>query len=242
MKSQKAYLVQLPSEEQLGPLDEEALVKLAESGQLPGTAKVRHTLLDNWSLAYNMDFLKSFYRKELEQKAAEYNQNPAIRRMLDKKKIFGKDVIAVAQQGITLTKPCIFKRFVAALLDVVALAFIAALIFLACWLLQKVNCFPTTAPMCCYLLLTWLVFTSYYVYAICKRGQTWGQSVCNLFPVTKDATPVTPDKAFLFGALFAILGISSPLVYLASGCKFTIHEVLSQTYVRKISIGNGKNS
>ena len=63
---ERAFIVQLDTGEQLGPLDEEALKRLAEEGRIPEDAEVRSTMLAIWEKAKNVECLKKIFVAFLE--------------------------------------------------------------------------------------------------------------------------------------------------------------------------------
>ena len=59
MATQRLYIAKLETGEEIGPVEQEALVKLAENGTITATTMVRSKLIPEWNKAGSVDFLKA---------------------------------------------------------------------------------------------------------------------------------------------------------------------------------------
>ena len=58
MANERMYLVKTTEGEEMGPADQETLVKWAENGKIRPDDKIRSTMIAKWDRAINYDFLK----------------------------------------------------------------------------------------------------------------------------------------------------------------------------------------
>ena len=67
MAKERSYLVKTETGEEIGPVDQEALVRLAENGRITPEAQVRSVLVPRWDKAVNIPFLKPLLIKKHEE-------------------------------------------------------------------------------------------------------------------------------------------------------------------------------
>ncbi|MFA6724541.1 MAG: hypothetical protein WCS95_07710, partial [Lentisphaeria bacterium] len=66
MLNERTYLVKTESGEEIGPLDQDALVRLTHSGKITVEARIRSVLVPRWEKAVDLPILKPLL---LEQQA-----------------------------------------------------------------------------------------------------------------------------------------------------------------------------
>ena len=74
MAGERLYLVKTPEGEELGPVDENVLVKWTEEGKVTLECKVRTTLVPNWEPAIEVPALKKILKMRLVEKIESINR------------------------------------------------------------------------------------------------------------------------------------------------------------------------
>lgn len=235
---EKAYIVKLENGEQMGPLDEEALKRLAQAGSIPENAEIRSTMLAIWEKAKNTDCLKKIYRAQMLKRAEAYANDPKAQLMarLEMRGDYDPLATALSQEGITYQDAGFLSRFVAGLMDLAILAAAALLLLFLAWSLMRGGHLSPNGALCLFALLTWTVAATYYMAFLCLRGQTIGQRFWGLVVVTQDLRRVYPIKGLLFFFLLVALGPLSPLTWLLTGCRCTLQELVPALRVRHITV------
>lgn len=235
---EKAYIVQLENGEKLGPLDEEALRRLAQEGTITEDAQIRSTLLAIWEKAKNTDCVKDIFRAKMLERAEAFANDPKakLRARLEMRGDYDPLAMALSQEGITYHNCSFFSRFLAGLFDALILGAVAFGILFLYWSLMRMGLLPPLGALYLFVFSTWLVSAFYYMYFISERGQTIGQRFWGLVVITPDHTKVYPLKAFLFFLLLTLFGLISPFTWLLFGCRYTLQERVPKVLVRHISV------
>lgn len=235
---EKAYIVKLESGEELGPMDEKALRRLAEEGNIPEDALIRSTMLAIWDKAKNTDCLKKIYRAQMLKRAEQFANDPKaqLRARLEMRGDYDPLATALSQEGITYHECSLFTRLLAGLFDLVILGAIAFGVLFLCWSLMKAGALNSTAALATFLVVSWSIAALYYMYFLAKRGQTIGQHFWGIIVTTADHGRVYPIKGFLFFLLTALFGIISPITWMFLGCRYTLQEAVPKVQVKSITI------
>ncbi|MCQ2397467.1 MAG: RDD family protein [Lentisphaeria bacterium] len=233
---EKAYIVSLENGEQLGPLDEEALRRLAEAGTITENAQIRSTMLAIWSKAKDTDCLKKIFREQMLQRAEQFANDPKaqLKARLEMRGDFDPLANALSQEGVTYHDCSFFVRLLAGLTDLLILLVVALGILFFCWLASH-SLGPTKA-LTLFCVVTWFVAALYYMYFLAKFGQTLGQRFWGLVVITPDRGCVYPIKGFLFFIFTFFFGLISPLTWLIFGCRSTLQEWIPKVLVKHISV------
>ncbi len=235
---EKAYIVQLENGEKLGPLDEEALKRLAQEGTITEDAQIRSTMLAVWEKASNHDCVKAIFRAKMLERAEAFANDPKakLRARLEMRGDYDPLAAALSQEGITYHNCSLFVRFLAGLLDALVLGAVAFGILFGCWTLMRMGALPPLGALYLFVAVTWIVSALYFMYFLSERGQTVGQRFWGLVVITPEHTKVYPIKAFLFFLLATFFGIISPLTWLLFGCRYTLQERVPKVLVKHITV------
>lgn len=238
MATEKAFIVKLETGEELGPFDQEALLKQAENGAIPANAQVRSTLLPLWQKAQEVDFLKKIYRGQLQQMAAEKANTPwnQFKAQISRRGDFDPMAVQLSQEGITYSNAGFLFRFLAGVLDFLIVAAITVVLLLACWGLFRAGILPAPLAFNLALCLSWFGAAAYYMFTLRTYSQTYGQRFWGLALVTRNKMPVYPLRALCFFLLLVPFGIISPITYLLTGCRGSFQEVFTGTGVKRVFI------
>ncbi len=235
---ERAYIVKLENGESLGPLDEEALKRLAQEGTITENAEIRSTMLAIWEKAKNIDCLKKIYRAQMLKRAEAYANDPKaqLKARLEMRGDYDPLATALSQEGITYQNAGFLVRFLAGLLDLVILAAAALLLLFLSWSLMRGGLLSPNGALGLFCVATWSLSAVYYMVYLTWRGQTIGQRFWGLVVITPDLRNVYPIKGFLFFLLLAFFGLLSPLTWLCTGCRFTLQELVPKVMVRHITV------
>ena len=233
---EKAYIVSLENGEQIGPVDEEALRRLAEAGTITENAQIRSTMLAIWSKAKDIDCLKKIFREQMLQRAEQFANDPKaqLKTRLEMRGDYDPLANAISQEGITYHDCSFFSRLLAGLTDLLILSLAALFILFFCWLGSN-TLGPSTA-LSVFVVATWFGAALYYMYFLAKWGQTLGQRFWGLVVITPDHSCVYPIKGFIFFLLTFFFGLLSPLTWLVFGCRCTLQEWVPKVLVKHISV------
>lgn len=238
MATEKAFIVKLETGEELGPMDTDALVKMAQNGAIPADAQIRSTLIPLWQKAREMDCLKKIYRQQLLEMAEAKSQDKwaQMSAQINLRGDYDPLATQIDQEGITYSPAGFVIRFLAGIFDLafVILACLASLFI--CWGLLCASILPESIAFTITILMAWCFTSTYYVYMLNTYGQTMGQRFWGLVLITGDLRPVYPGRAFLFMVLTFLFGLISPITWLFTGCRGSLQEVVTGTKVRKIFI------
>ena len=238
MATEKAFLVKLESGEELGPMDTDALVKMAENGTITADAQIRSTLIPLWQKAREMDCLKKIYRKQLLEMAEAKSQDKwaQMSAQINLRGDYDPLALQISQEGITYSPAGFIIRFLAGIFDLGIAAVICLAALFIGWGLLCVSVLPESIAFTVTILLAWSGIAAYYCYMLNTYGQTLGQRFWGLVVITPDLRPVYPGRAFPFLVLTAVFGLISPVTWLLTGCRGSLQEVITGTKVRKIFI------
>ena len=112
MATEKAFIVKLETGEELGPIDTDALEKMAQNGAIPADAQIRSTLIPLWQKAREMDCLKKIYRQQLLEMAEAKSQDKwaQMSAQINLRGDYDPLATQIAQEGITYS-PAGFVTF-----------------------------------------------------------------------------------------------------------------------------------
>ena len=85
MATEKLYIAKLENGEEIGPAEQDVLIKLAESGTITATTMVRSKLIPEWDKAGDVDFLKAIIFRQQQEKMEEIATNqPLLKRIRER--------------------------------------------------------------------------------------------------------------------------------------------------------------
>lgn len=233
---EKAYIVSLENGEQLGPLDEEALRRLAEAGTITENSQVRSTMLAIWSKAKDTDCLKKIFREQMFKRAEQFANDPKaqLKARLEMRGDFDPLASSLSQEGITYHDCSFISRFLAGVLDLAILALISLGVLFFCWIAS--HSLGRFLALAVFGTVSWTIAALYYMFFLSKWGQTLGQRFWGLVVITPDHSCVYPIKGFIFFLLTTVFGIISPITWLIFGCRCTLQEWVPKVLVKHITV------
>jgi uncharacterized RDD family membrane protein YckC len=239
MAQEKAYLVKLENGEELGPIDQETLIKQTENGTITAGAQIRSTLIPIWMKPSEVDCLKKLMRGKQQHlaEAAAQNKWAKLKAQVELRGDYDPIAATILQEGLSYHKPAFLVRILAAVIDLAVTALFGILLMFLCLGLQMAGILPHS-PASFYLLslLVWLGAAFYFMITLNRTGQTWGMRFWGLVALTSDFSPIYFGRAVAYFICWALLGILSPVVYLLSGFKLTLQELFCGLRVKRIVV------
>ena len=236
MATEKLYIAKLENGEEIGPAEQEVLIKLAQNGTITSTTMVRSKLIPEWGKAGEVDFLKAIIFKQQQEKMEEIaNNQPLLKRIMERITLTAPqlDTGGIVKTKVeTLPKPSPLMRFLAGLTDFivviigVALLFIGAKYCLENEILDDENAVYITVPV----LIVFVIM--YFTLFIAFTTQTIGQRFWGMFLIRTNGKPFWIGRVFFYSLLTTIFGIFTP-IFLIIGTK-TYPELLTGTRFAKV--------
>ena len=245
MATQKLYIAKLETGEEIGPVEQEALVKLAENGTITATTMVRSKLIPEWNKAGSVDFLKAIiFRQQQENLKQQALNKSAWQRLVERVTLTAPQAVVNSAGGLVQTRPealpkaSPLSRILAGLTDAIILALCLAGIFyggaqlLAQGVLDDSNAVPLT--LCAMLAFYLLYFT---LQIGLGSNQTIGQRIWGVQLIRQDGKPFWMARAYFFALLLLPLGVFSPIFMLLNLRSYP--EVLTRTRLAKVLAKKG---
>ena len=238
MAIENQYLYKIGDGPEQGPYDEQSMIALAQSGEIPYDAQVRSTLLPIWSKAKEMNFLKTIYREQLLKKAEEYSQSDKakLEARLTLRGDYDPLATSLSQEGITYEVTTPIARTIAVASDLLLEIAGGLLIMFFCWLLVCMHILPQSISLYFFLALFWLAVSAYNVWTLNVYGQTLGMRFWGLVAITHDKRPVYCCRAYCYFLLAYTIGILTPITWLLTGGRFALQEYITGLRIRRIHV------
>ena len=232
------YLFRIGDGPEQGPVDEQSLTAMAQSGQIPHDALIRSTLLPIWTKAREVDFLKELYREQLLRMAEAHSQTDKakLEARLNLRGDYDPLATALSQEGITYESTTPIARTLAAVTDLLIEAAGALVIMFFCWVLVCVHALPPQLAMYVYVTLVWLAVSGYQVWTLNNYGQTLGMRFWGLVLITQDKRPVYCFRAYCYFLLAYTIGLATVVTWLCTGGKYSLQEYLCALRVKRIHV------
>lgn len=239
MLSERLYLVKNEAGEEMGPVDQEALVNWAKEGKITPGCKVRSTLIPQWGAAGSVDFLKPFIFAQQEA-AIRKKQNSIVN--IIKRRIFLRAEDLMADGGLVKVRPetypsaSLLLRYLAGLTDTLLMLLLAAAISYLFTLLFRHGIFGKELVFYVGFGVFWVLCLLYFTLTIAYGTQTIGQRSWGIFLIKLDGQPFWVGRAFFYTIFMIPLGIFSALFVLTSEKKLSAQEHLTGTRMVRIKL------
>ena len=232
MNSERTYLVKLESGEELGPLDKDALIRLAESSKITPNAEIRGFLVPRWDKAVSIPFLKPLL---LEKQAEEIlDQKLGLWTRIKNRATFrSEDSVAlgslVKTRAETFARAPVPIRILAAAIDLLIVIVGSLIITALCYFLLKREALSTNNAAYVLMLLCWCWINFYYIFFISVKTQTLGQKFWGIFLVRTNAMKFYAGRVFIYMFFMLLFGWLTPLHASLSPSKRSWQEILTGT-------------
>lgn len=237
-KDERQYLVRTPDGEEYGPVDQETLVRWAESGRISGACGVRNTLLTRWDSARNVRFLSAVIRSREEVLAqAEPGIFGRIKRRATMRAIETRHSSGLNRpREVEYQTAPLGLRLLSGITDIVVLLVMFVLIYLGMALLYTAGLFDGNGAFIVGVALAYILGMMYFAWCLAFRAQTIGQRVWGLRVVRAGDAVIRLGRGFTFALGVLLFWYVTPfIVYvLPSGC--ALQDLLSGVRVVKTRV------
>ena len=239
MANERSYLVKTETGEEIGPIDQEALVKLAENGRITPYAQVRSVLVPRWEKAVNMPFLKQLLIEE-QAKRVLAKKVPWWIRIKNRATLRAEDSVALSTlvqvRAESFDRAPLLSRIFAAMIDL--LIVVVGCLFLTgcCYILLKQEVLTTDNAAYVLLLLCWFWINFYYIFTISVKTQTVGQKFWGIFLVRTNSMKFFAGRTFFYLMFMILFGFFTPLHIKFTPSKRSLQEILTGTKMVKTKL------
>ena len=239
MAGERLYLVKMPDGQELGPVDENVLVKWTEEGKVTLECKVRTTLVPNWENAIEVPALKKILKMRLVEKI-ESQHDTFLERV--KRRIFLRyeDFSKGATNGLSnvdsaaLPTAEIWMRVVAGITDFIILMGVLLAYYLICaWMFSK-GILSGNNVFYIGFIAYWLTVVFYYLLGMSVFTQTPGQRFWGIYLVRNSGEEYWIGRAFFYFLFMLPFGIFTPIFVYVTPSGRSLQEILTRTRVVKI--------
>ncbi len=243
MANERSYIVKLENGEEFGPIDQEALVRQAESGRINYQAQVRSVLVPRWEKAVNLPFLKPILQSQLEKALLAEKLSfwgKIVRRATLKVDgtVATGSLVKVKAESFERAK--MFVRVMAAILDLLVL-FIGTLFLTGlCYALLKMQVLTTYNAAYFLLLMNFAWLMGYYILFVTLNVQTLGQKFWGIFLVRLTGEKFYYGRVFFYTIFLLFFGLFTPFHVLLSPSKRSWQEILTGTKMVKTKLSNSR--
>jgi uncharacterized RDD family membrane protein YckC len=243
MANERSYIVKLETGEEFGPVEQEVLVRYAETGRINYKTQLRSVLVPRWEKAVSMPFLKEILQPQLEQALLSEKRSILGRiwqRMtlkIDAPAATGS-LIQVKAENFERAK--MMPRILAALLDLLLIFAGGVLLTAFCYVLLKINILTTHNAAYILLLLCYIWFMGYYILLITLNVQTPGQKFWGIFLVRTSGEKFYFSRVFWYTIFMLLFGFFTPLHTKISPSGRSWQEILTGTKMVKTKLSDNK--
>ena len=245
MANDRLFIVRTSDGEEIGPIDQQSVVKLAEAGKIDLESKIRSTLVNKWDPAIELDAIKPILKAQLQSQVEKKNNtawtrikariNLRVRNMEDRKNsgLVRADAASAPSASLGL-------RIGAALTDWLILAIWFVILYLAfAWLFAH-KVIGGQSIFYIGFLLYWTSILFYFILSISLNVQTPGQRFWGIYLVRSDGETLWMGRVFFYVIIMFLFGIFSPLFIYATPSGKTLQEILTKTKMARILLQQKK--
>lgn len=235
---ERRYLVRTPSGEEYGPVDQDTLVRWAESGRISGSCEVRSTLLARWDSARNTRFLSEILRAREETQA---KKEPGLLGRI-KRRATMRAIETRHSSGLNRSRGAEYQtaplalRLMSGFTDMGVVLILFVLVYLGMALLYAAGIFTGTGAFTVGVALAYILAMMYFAWCLAFRAQTVGQRVWGLLVVRSGDEVIRLGRGFTFAFGVMLFWFLTPFVVyvLPSGRAF--QDLLSGVRVVKTRV------
>lgn len=241
MANERSYLVKTEAGEELGPVDQEALIRLTENGRITPDAQVRSVLVPRWEKAVNVPFLKPLLIEKQAKRILE-KKVPWWIRIRNRATLRAEDSVAmnslVQVRAENFDRAPMFSRIFAAAIDLFIVLIGCLMLTGCCYVLLKQQRLNTENAAYILLLLCWFWINLYYVFMITVKTQTVGQKFWGIFLVRTNAMKFFAGRSFFYMLFMLLFGFFTPLHIKFSPSRRSWQEILTGTKMVKTKLAD----
>ncbi|MCR4575989.1 MAG: RDD family protein [Lentisphaeria bacterium] len=240
MANERMYLVKTVDGEEMGPADQETLIKWAESGKIKPNDQVRSTMIAKWDKAINMDFLKQLLLGAQEAEVMKKNKG-WFSKMIDRITLRAPEL--EGQSGIvsvrleTYPSASIPMRICASVMDTIIMVLAFIVVYFCCYALFRSGSLDQSNAGYVCTTVFFIIYMLYHVLMVAYRIQTSGQRYWGVFLCRKNGQKFWVGRVFFY-FLFNILCMPIFIVNWVILASFgrTIPEILTGMRMVKVKL------
>ena len=239
MANDRLFIVRTSNGEEIGPIDQQSVVKLAESGRIDLDSKIRSTLVNKWEPAIELDAIKPILKAKLQSQVEKKNNtawtrikariNLKVRNIEDRKTsgLVHADAASAPAASLGL-------RIGAALTDWVILGALFVILYLIfAWLFAH-KVIGGHSIFYIGFLIYWTSLLFYFILSIYLNVQTPGQRCWGIYLVCNDGDSLWMGRIFFYVLFMLLFGILSPLFIFVAPSGKSLQEIFTKTRMVKI--------
>ena len=239
MANDRLFMVRNSDGEEFGPIDQQTVVKLAETGKITLESKIRSTLVNKWDPAIELDAIKPILKAQLSSQVEKKNNtlwnrikariNLRVRNMDDGR----TNGLVRTDTAAAPTAPVAF-RILAALTDWLILAvWFVILYLLFAWMFAH-KIIGGNSIFYIGFLIYWTSILLYFTLSISLNTQTPGQRFWGIYLIRNDGDSFWIGRVFFYVVFMFPFGIFTPLFIYATPSGRSFQEILTKTRVVKL--------
>lgn len=238
MAHERLFLIKYPDGTTSEPMDQQAVVRHAETGDITLECFIRSTLVNKWDRASDFEPISDILNKQLIARVEAKNDNwltyVKARINLRVEDLEATKNGLVKPNTVTIPTADMFVRLLATLTDCLILGFIGVIYYLICaWCFeQKV----LSGNNVFYVGFTayWLTIVIYYIFSIYLAKQTPGQRYWGIYLVKENGEQFWLGRIFFYILFMFPFGLFTPLFVLATKSGKSLQEIFTSTRMVKI--------
>jgi len=231
---QKQFMVRTPEGEEFGPLDQEQLVRWAQSGRITRDCLVRNVLIRGWSSAADFAFLKPVIEaKEAEQqKEKRESLGEKIKQRITETAVIDRKLPGLSADGVfEFTPGSIPLRIGSGIFDFFIILGIGLMVYAFAALSVRVGLVTKGEAFRYGICVFYGLSLMFLAWTVGFYAQTPGQRFWGLMVVRRKGEQVFLGRAFVLAVGVFFLGWTSPFVVFILPSMRGLPELISGTRV-----------
>jgi uncharacterized RDD family membrane protein YckC len=224
--------------EEYGPVDQECLVRWAESGRITAYCQIRSTLIARWEKACEVPFLRDILLKQIEQK------DPGDTSFISKIRtsVTRRATEASTVSGLHEVRPDDFDsapvplRVAAGLFDLLLAGLMAVGMYLLAALLFSLEVLDGNSAFYLGLMAYYGTLLLGLAWALAVVGQTPGQKFWGIILIKRNGEQFYLGRACLYGVLTLAFGLLTPFIMFVAPSGRSLQEIVTGTRMVKVKL------
>ena len=236
--NERLYLLKTVDGEEYGPVDQECLVRWAESGRITAYCQIRSTLIARWEKACEVPFLRELLLKQIEQK------DPGDTSFLSRvrTKVTRRATEASAASGLHEVRPEDFEtaavpmRVVAGVFDLLLAGLLAVGVYLLFALLFSAKVLDGNSAFYLGLVAYYGIMLLGLSWILAVVGQTPGQKFWGIILMKRSGEQFYLGRACIYGVFTLVFGVLTPVIMFVVPSRRSLQEIVTGTRMVKVKL------
>jgi uncharacterized RDD family membrane protein YckC len=234
----RLYILKTVDGQEYGPIDQDTLVRWAESGRITGFCQVRSTLLPRWENACDIPFLREILLAQMEE---EERESRSLWQKL-KGRATMRAVEAASFGGLHHVRPKDFEpagivmRFLAGLFDAGVMLGFGIVLYLLFALLYSLGLLYANEAFYLGFIVFYIGVMLYFMLGIAVYAQTVGQHFWGVILIHRDGTQFYVGRAFVYTLFLLCCGPLTPLFMYLAPSRRSLQEIVTGTRMVRVKL------